>query len=339
MEWFELFTVRHAPNIKDIEDYLSENFVLYENYIKYLKNSLGLTWVKSKYSKKFGWYQSIGVSGIVMVKQIMFHDHIFNVEGIKVSTQEDLQFQIIKAKELYETVFNKKVNKIRDERRLKNVVKRENKNSRIKNIIKTYNIDISKFNKFSWAEPVSQRDIINLYKSDSLGILDEGLVDEVGYGFYARCIQAKEERDLIKMNKIKCHHCKQILSSENEVFICKCGYIYTFNEYCKSFKENKMPCGNAISIFDDFIIKWGCAKNEIRKMQVIDWLIHEIHIGINGMTGRFVAQQLIEGTGEEIKNMILNLAYGDISVASESNLNRFKYYKNEISENTYKSYN
>ena len=79
-----------------------------------------------------------------------------------------------------------------------------------------------------------------------------------------------------------------------------------------------MPTGGAAHIFNEFIDKWQRAATDSDKMRLIDWLIHEFHINLlSGTKGRFVGINLIQGTKSQIKDLIMNLAYGNTGLASE----------------------
>ena len=49
-----------------------------------------------------------------------------------------------------------------------------------------------KQDQFHWARRVSRAKVRRLYQSDALGLLDRDLLDEVGYGMYARCCDTFE---------------------------------------------------------------------------------------------------------------------------------------------------
>lgn len=337
MEWIEMYPINHAPNSKDIEEYLGDiKYELYDKYFSYLRDNLNLCYVRGKYFKAGGWEYSIGSNGIIMIKKVSFKNHNFFINDTEVNSFEVLTKMINEAEALFNYDFKEKYKQRIEKRNERNNLKLMSKKQNMDEFMITNNIEKTKFNIFKWARRVTQEQIKQLYESDAKGILNIKLLEEVGCGYYARCYQAKEERNLINNKQIKCHNCNQMLSSNDKLYICNCGYKYTFNEYKKSFSLNKMPKGNAIPIFDLYITKWNCAKDDAEKMRVIDWMTHEIHICLgNGMIGRFVGVQLIEGTASEIKKLILYLAYGENSNTYVKNLNRFKFYVSEISTETY----
>ena len=56
----------------------------------------------------------------------------------------------------------------------------------------TEQVDPKKFNQFKWCKKVSRGDLLRLYQSEAKGMVDEELLDDVGFTFYTRCTQAKK---------------------------------------------------------------------------------------------------------------------------------------------------
>ena len=61
-----------------------------------------------------------------------------------------------------------------------------------------------------WARRVQQQKVRQLYASDARGIVDEELIDDVGYAMYARCesIRAVTEAH---SGRAMCHSCRAII--------------------------------------------------------------------------------------------------------------------------------
>jgi hypothetical protein len=159
-------------------------------------------------------------------------------------------------------------------------------------------------------------------------MINSELLDDVGFTIYARCLQAKEEMEIMEKGQIKCHNCSKILNYDSGLILCLCGYQYMYKDYRRSFRTNNMPTGGAAHIFNGFIDKWPRMRDDVEKMRLIDWLIHEFHINLlTGTKGRFVGVNLIQGTKAQVKELILSLAYGDTGTVSKANK---KYYKSNI---------
>lgn len=80
----------------------------------------------------------------------------------------------------------------------------------------------------------------------------------------------------------------------------------------RSFNTNSMPSRSATPFFNEFIDKWPSAKGYAEKMRLIDWVIHECHVNmLSGVKRHFAGINLIEGTKQQVSELILSLAYGD----------------------------
>lgn len=81
--------------------------------------------------------------------------------------------------------------------------------------------------RIRWAARVPKRKIRQLYKTDAKGIVDEELIDEVGYAFLARC------EDILMVTgaaagRVRCPGCGEIIlrrtHTRDEVLrCCKCS--------------------------------------------------------------------------------------------------------------------
>ena len=256
-----------------------------------------------------------------MLRNVVFHDHRFSVEGIDITDRTafdkamELVSQIYNGKFLADySAFDKK-RKLRQKER----AKKKKKSDRLRQMALQGESVSGKFNIYKWTPAVSRAKIKRLYEDDTKGLLDSDLLADVGYTFYARCLQGKEEWEIMEEGKVRCHNCGNVLPVER-LLACECGYQYTYKEYRKSFRANNMPTGAAKQIFCDFIKNWPKAKNNDSKMRVIDNLIHECHFNIrSGAKGRPVGFNLIQGTNGQVIDLILNLAHGDLSRAEVVN--------------------
>lgn len=68
----------------------------------------------------------------------------------------------------------------------------------------------AKLPRIRWASRVDPLKIRRLYRSDAQGILDQDLLDDVGYGIYVRC-QALLEVAATWRGKVKCWQCDNVL--------------------------------------------------------------------------------------------------------------------------------
>lgn len=331
LSWKEQYPKSKRPGISDLENYLGgESLELFREFIDFLSGQLNLTYVKPKYSISKGWSFEIGRSGLIMIRDVTFDNHNFFVNDTAVSGRRELEKILVWTQEIYNSRFIKEFDEFSAERAEKQKLRDELRKKREKEFVEGLKekIDQSKFNRYSWSPPVSREKIKRLYESDARGMLNSELLDDVGFTIYARCLQAREEREIMDTGKIKCHNCSSILNYSSGLIACQCGYQYIYKDYRRSFRANNMPTGGAAHIFNKFIGEWPRMKSEIEKMRLIDWLIHEFHINLlSGNKGRFVGINLIQGTKAQIKELILNLAYGSGGAVSEE---RKKYFESNI---------
>jgi hypothetical protein len=274
-----------------------------------------------KFTTANGWKLQIGQSGLIMINDIIFKNNRFYVEDIEISTKEVLEEVIASIEARYYKDFKIRFEEYaskRSEEQKQRVARRRQKDKAYLDTISS-KIDPKRFNIYNWSPAVPRQKLQRLYESDAKGILNNELLEDVGYTIYARCLQSRDERRLIDTGKLKCHNCGSILSYNSGLMCCPCGYQYIFKDYMKSFRRCNMPTGGAAHIFNEFIEKWPLAKDSVEKMRLIDWLIHEFHINIrSGVKGRPVGINLIQGTKVQVAQLILSLAYGN-GVSAEKN--------------------
>lgn len=191
--------------------------------------------------------------------------------------------------------------------------------------------------RIRWAPRVSRDQVRRLYESDAQGRLNIDLLDEVGYGIYARCQEMFEIRQAIN-GETRCRGCRQTTlprkswvqvdgkwqSSKDEVLTCPaCGWSITWGDYYDSYNGNRMIVGAAIGPFSDFMARWPEARTPAHKMQAVDTLIHEFHVN-QGIDGRPVGENVISGTREQVIALLNELAYGDTSLADRTRYNTWR---------------
>ncbi|MDR0948768.1 MAG: hypothetical protein LBM69_04560 [Lachnospiraceae bacterium] len=314
VSWKELYDKSNRPDRTALNNFWRSNvrqvFVELSNT---LHRQYGLALTNLTYTKTHGWIMKFTKSGIVLVKKVIFEQDAFYIDHISVNNAESMQTALEYVESLYTPDFLKQFQEKIETRNKKQVERSkrsaQNEKNAINEIVKIVGND--KLNQFKWSPKLSQRDLKRLYREDAKMIYNDELVDEVGYTLYARCIQGRDERLLANENKLKCHNCGNILSKTNsQILQCDCGHHYVFREYMRSFNKNSMPSRSATPFFNDFINRWPFAKSYHEKMQLIDWVIHQCHLNmLSGVKRGFAGLNLIEGSKEEVRNLILELAY------------------------------
>jgi len=328
MEWKVKYRETTKPTYNELLNFfqpeIRELFLLFDREMNEKFN------VVNKYHRFLetaGWAYGFGKKYSCELLLVTISEECFYVLGVCVKDADSLQKAIVEAQKKYDAGFEKRYAAICAERREKQMARSKRRATREKEQMnKTIeHISPEKFNKFKWCKKVSRNDIMRLYQSDAKGLLDEELLDEIGFMFYSRCVQSKEAYEHMDKGEIVCHNCNSVLKAGqikqgggfllggNSPIHCSCGYSYTFREYRRSCNAANMPAGAATPIFNEFMRKWLTCKDSKSKMMLIDWLIHQFHVALMAdVKGRSVCRNLIEGTTKQISDMINNLAYCDV---------------------------
>jgi hypothetical protein len=176
-----------------------------------------------------------------------------------------------------------------------------------------------------WSPRVPQWKIRRLYELDAQGILDEELLDDVGFTLLLRC------RDIITIDaarrgRVKCPRCakqkrRTIIERaygkgdvRDEVIACsECGWQITWGEYALSFKRKQLNSGGALTAFERYIKEFRAAQRPQQKMLAIDRLIHEFHYSLRAQPDlpcRPVGVNLIQGKLMDVIQFLDELTYG-----------------------------
>jgi hypothetical protein len=168
-----------------------------------------------------------------------------------------------------------------------------------------------------WSRRVKPEKIRRLYALDAKGIIDDELLDDVGYAMLARC-ESIRTATRAHAGRATCPRCKAQVVHEwdkAQALMCGCGWSSTWGAYLKSYQGKQLHGGQAYPMFRDFIERWPGARTSRDKMLAIDALIHACHGQFKGAAGRPAACNLIEGTARELIAFLDQLAYGDGSTA------------------------
>jgi hypothetical protein len=159
-------------------------------------------------------------------------------------------------------------------------------------------------------------------------MLDKDLLDDVGYGIYAR------SRDLIEVSeawrgRVQCWHCDNIvlrrqgkvaeyrghgptlIGGKGEVLTCdQCGWRISWEKYCKSTSGKGLNATGLEDMFGAFVERWPSARSAHARLLLIDTLIHEFHCRDGSTIGSSVGAAVIRATPEEVLALLDDLAYG-----------------------------
>ena len=181
------------------------------------------------------------------------------------------------------------------------------------------------FQRPKWAPRISRFEIARLYHADAKGMRDEDLVNDVGYGLFARIKDILTVTEAAK-GRVACPEYGATIirkrpklrkDAKKEMLTCgSCHWNLPWREYFKSYHKKHLLCGGMGPFFREFVKQWPRAKGYGEKIVVIDTLIHRFHWELEGDPGGPGAVNLIGGTRNEIIAFLNELTYGSGSTAT-----------------------
>ena len=166
-----------------------------------------------------------------------------------------------------------------------------------------------------WAKRLRPALIRRLYETDSRGIVEEELIDEVGCALLARC------ETIRRVTERRCPHCGHEMAGARDAegrmvpeaaFTCGgCGFETTWRAYRRSYTRTRTHGGRAYPEFIRFMDDYPRARTPAERMICIDALIHALHQDASGVWSTPAATNLIEGKHADIMHLLDSLAYGD----------------------------
>jgi hypothetical protein len=162
--------------------------------------------------------------------------------------------------------------------------------------------------KIQWSPKLRQSKIWQLYQNDALGMVDETLVEEVGYGLLARCKSVW----LVTRREVECAQCGAVFT------VCQpgswkplpgpltcptpgCGWQITHAEWHESWRHRDLLGTAAFEAVETYLRDYPRARSPEERMVCIDQLIHAFHISLRTQKpGRSFANNLIEGSHKDV---------------------------------------
>jgi len=165
---------------------------------------------------------------------------------------------------------------------------------------------------------VSPHKIRRLYESDAHGMLDEDLLNAVGYGLYVCCQESLELGEATR-GRVKCRHCGNIIVrqlvngqfDDSEILRCSaCGWEIACGDYHKSLlRKVPAPPYEPDEAFRSFINQWPLAQSPGEKLLLIDRLIHEWHLHYRAV-GWPLGTSVVKATASQMIELLEGLAFG-----------------------------
>ena len=167
-----------------------------------------------------------------------------------------------------------------------------------------------------WAPRVRQDRIRRLYEQDAKGIVDDDLVNDVGYALLSRC-QSFLEATAAVQGQAPCPVCARVVlhtGKKEAVLQCPCGWELPWEDYFATIQRKQLSGAEpVVQLFHHFVTGFPAARNPRDKVVMIDQLLHGFHWYQQQGYTRPVAVNLIEGKLADVIAFLDHLTYGAAS--------------------------
>ena len=177
--------------------------------------------------------------------------------------------------------------------------------------------------EITWAPRVPKRKIRRLYQLEAKGVLDEEVLEDVGFTLLLRCESILTIRDA-REGRVRCPRCARSgattvikrtdRSDRDEVLTCRrCNWQVTWRKYHSTFKGKQLYSGSAVRGFETYVRSYVAARTPKDKILAIDRLIHEFHYSYRwqpDLPTRSVGPNLIQGKLGDVLHFLDELSYG-----------------------------
>jgi hypothetical protein len=160
--------------------------------------------------------------------------------------------------------------------------------------------------------------VLRLYETDARGIHDERLIDEVGYGLFARCesiILATQGAH----GRVTCPKCRAIIQHrfnqerDADLECHACDWTMNWWAWKKSYQRKQLAAGGMKDFVQDYLRDFPQAETAREKMMLIDRLIHRWHWEMTNKPTRPGAVNLIEGRIRDVVKFLEGITYSEKS--------------------------
>jgi hypothetical protein len=169
-----------------------------------------------------------------------------------------------------------------------------------------------------WAHRLRKSEIERLYKSCAGGFLDQELIDDVGFGLYARCRSMLRVAEAMRGRPV-CPACEASATIQNQwtpeaMAVCAdCGWKCPWSAYQKTYQRKGLFAGGMEPFIREFVERFEKVRSPGDRLVLIDTLIHRFHWESSSekVSGRPGATSFIEGKMTDIMAFLDRLTYGD----------------------------
>ena len=181
--------------------------------------------------------------------------------------------------------------------------------------------------EIEWAPRVSLRKIRELYLQEARGDLGAELLEEVGFGLFARCQSILEFSESIE-GQVRCKRCQRAGRASwiarhgirgNQLLECVvCGWEIHWRVYLAESEkvDGQLDAGNARAAFTRYAARYPLCSTREEKILAIDHLVHEFHWilieeGQAAKAWKPAGVNLLRGSTTQVVQMLNELTYGE----------------------------
>ena len=173
--------------------------------------------------------------------------------------------------------------------------------------------------RIRWAPMLPAGKLIRLYEADALGLVDDELLDDVGWRLWDRL------SDVVRVTngRVRCPSCGEDFevrspdrSSDDLVRCPGCEWTVTPRVWHKSWEHRDL--NGRCPEFEVYVARWPAARSRRDRMLLIDEVVHGLHVASRAdAPGNFAARNFLEGSRPKIVAVLDELAYGPGSHVAE----------------------
>jgi len=154
--------------------------------------------------------------------------------------------------------------------------------------------------------------VVRLYEADAAGLIDDDLVDDVGWRLWERLSDVMR----VTSGRVRCPGCGteyQVRSPGrpiDEVVPCpRCDWGVTPRAWHKSWEHRDL--NGHCEEFHTYVARWPRASSARDRMLLIDAVVHALHVtSRDDLPGNFAARNFLEGSRPKIVALLDELAIG-----------------------------